>query len=156
MADFNISIPKVLVNEGGLSNDKNDSGGLTNFGISQTSYPNEDIRNLTVDRAKFLYERDYWNPIMGNSILNQDIADSLFDFAVNAGVGSAVKLAQGVVGTVQDGAMGPKTISAINIYSPELFLAKFKLSKIQKYVNICMNNSSQKVFFFGWIVRALK
>lgn len=156
MANFNISIELILKNEGGLSNNPNDTGKLTKYGISQKSYPNEDILNLTIERAKFLYQRDYWNPIMGNQILNQNIADSIFDSAVNMGVGSAVKLVQLVVHTVQDGSMGPKTISAINTYFPSLFLAEFKLAKIQKYVNICLNNSSQKTFLLGWIIRALK
>jgi len=35
MADFNLAIETVLANEGGLSENPSDPGGLTNFGISQ-------------------------------------------------------------------------------------------------------------------------
>jgi lysozyme family protein len=156
MADFNVSIQKILDNEGGLSENPMDRGGKTRYGISQKSYPNEYIDSLTIERAKFLYERDYWNPILGNQIMSQEVADSLLDFAVNAGIKTAVKLAQSVVGVDADGSVGKDTIYAINTYSPKLFLAEFKLAKIQKYVDICLTNSSQKTFFFGWIIRSLK
>ena len=156
MAEFNISIQKVLDNEGGLSRNPMDRGGLTRFGISQKAYPNEYVDSLTIERAKFLYERDYWNPISGNQIMSQEVADSLLDASVNIGVGSAVKLAQKVVGVDDDGSVGKDTIYAINTYSPKLFIAEFKLAKIQKYVYICLTNSNQKTFFFGWVIRALK
>ena len=40
-----------IPNEGGYNNDKDDSGGETNMGISKNTYPNEDIKNLTRERA---------------------------------------------------------------------------------------------------------
>jgi len=156
MADFNVAIELILKNEGGYSNNPQDTGGETRWGISSASFPNEDIRNLTVDRAKQLYKENYWNPISGDKILSQEMAESIFDFGVNAGVKTSVKLAQQVVYADPDGVVGPNTIYLLNTSSPKLFLAEFKLKKIQRYVDICDNNSSQKIFFFGWIKRALK
>ena len=71
--------------EGGYVFDPDDPGGETKFGISKRAYPNEDITNLTEDRAKELYKRDYWD------VLNCDSRDvglgmAIFDTAVNCGV----------------------------------------------------------------------
>lgn len=38
----------------------------------------------------------------------------------------------------------------------ELNIANKRLVRIKNYVNICKANNSQKVFFFGWVDRALK
>ena len=42
----------VIGHEGGLVDNHADPGGLTKYGISQRSYPGEDIRNLTLERAQ--------------------------------------------------------------------------------------------------------
>lgn len=50
----------VLQNEGVYVNDPSDSGGETKYGISKRSYPNLDIKNLTLEEAKKIYFCDYW------------------------------------------------------------------------------------------------
>ena len=60
MQTFHDCIAHVLAAEGGLVNDPKDPGGVTKFGISQRSYPALDIRALTLDDAKTIYQRDYW------------------------------------------------------------------------------------------------
>lgn len=37
----------------------------------------------------------------------------------------------------------------------KLFLSDFKIEKVKFYIKICKKNPSQKVFFFGWIDRAV-
>jgi hypothetical protein len=100
MADFDMAVALVLKHEGGLVDDPNDPGGLTNFGISQRSYPNVDIRNLTADDAKAIYKRDYWFPIGGDAISNQSLANAALDFAVNAGVAMSNRTMMGPNGAV--------------------------------------------------------
>ena len=156
MANFELAIQKTLENEGLLSNDLSDKGGITKFGISKTSYPDEDIPNLTLDRAKYLYKKDYWNPILGDQISSQEVAETLFDFAVNSGVGTSVKLAQRVIKVDDDGKMGTNTLKALNNFEPSSFIDKFTIAKIKRYRDICLKNPDQKKFFFGWINRALK
>lgn len=48
----------VFESEGGLSEDPNDKGGTTKFGISQRAYPNVDIKNLTRQQAELIYRSD--------------------------------------------------------------------------------------------------
>lgn len=156
MANFEQVFKLVIENEGGFSNDVSDNGGLTKFGVSQKAYPNEDIQNLTLERAKFLYKRDYWDRIKGDDIYSQKIAESIFDFAVNGGVGTSSKLAQRVIGVTDDGSIGSNTIASLNSFNEKLFISLFTIKKIERYRDICLKDSTQKKFFFGWIVRALK
>jgi len=58
--NFEIALQFVLKWEGGLVEDKNDPGGLTKYGISQKSYPYEDVKNMTLERAKEIYYQNYW------------------------------------------------------------------------------------------------
>jgi len=88
MADFERAFRVLVGEEGGYVNDPADPGGETKYGISKRAYPAIDIRNLTLDQAKAIYRRDYWDPLQldrrpwGPALV-------LFDCAVNQGVGRA-------------------------------------------------------------------
>lgn len=90
MTDLERTLTFVLQREGGYVWDKNDPGGETNFGISKRAYPNEDIKNLTVERAKEIYELDYWHPV-GCAAMSWPLNLIACDTAVNMGVGRARK-----------------------------------------------------------------
>lgn len=105
------AVDLVLRHEGGLVDNPNDPGGLTNFGISQRAYPDVDIRALTRNQAMEIYERDYWLPIRGDE-LPEPVAIVLFDMAVNMGRDRAVRLLQRALNIPQDGLLGPRTVAA--------------------------------------------
>lgn len=84
MSNFDAAFQIVVGMEGGYVNDPADPGGETKYGISKRRYPAEDIPNLTLDRAKFLYQRDYWNP-HHCEFLPWAEALLVFDTAVNGG-----------------------------------------------------------------------
>jgi lysozyme family protein len=86
----------------------------TNFGISAAAYPDVDIACLTLDQAKALYRRDYWDRIAGDQ-LPPALALIAFDAAINNGCGRAVRWLQQASQVAQDGAMGPKTLDAIHL-----------------------------------------
>src|SRR6266700_2325053 len=58
--EFIIAVKVVLVDEGGYSNDPDDPGGETNYGIDKRSHPDVDIKNLTEAQAIDIYYTDYW------------------------------------------------------------------------------------------------
>ena len=74
----------LMTLEGGdkLVNNPKDPGGLTKFGISKRAYPNEDIENLTLARARELFLRDYWKPCYCDK-LPESIAVVVCDTAFN-------------------------------------------------------------------------
>ena len=67
MNSFQISVQFLIdprdgyATEGGYANDPNDPGGETNYGISKRSYPDLDIKNLSLSNAISIYKRDYWD-----------------------------------------------------------------------------------------------
>lgn len=175
MADFNKSFSHVMKWEGGYVNDPDDIGGETYKGISRKYWPewsgwsvvdmmkNErgfpqslDDNNELQDLIKEFYQVNFWNRIRGNEIINQDIAEDIFDFAVNAGVKTSSKLAQLASGSNPDGIIGKKSIDALNSCNEELFVSKFALNKIAKYVAICNKRKSSRKFFFGWVRRVME
>lgn len=82
------SLQFVLKWEGGYVNDPKDPGGETKYGISKRAHPNEDIANLTPERALVIYQTEYWDPIGGDN-LPLPACVVAFDTAVNCGVSRA-------------------------------------------------------------------
>lgn len=150
MAEFELAIPTVLANEGGYVNDPNDPGGETKYGIDKESYPNVDIKNLTMAQATAIYLRDFWK---FDGLLNQDVANKLFDSYVNM-KHAAIKVAQQVVGTTADGAYGPNTEHLINAMDSGFFLSKFRAALASHYQEIVATHPSEAKFLNGWLRRA--
>jgi len=155
MAKFSEAIKKTLIHEGGYVNDPDDAGGETNFGISKRSYPNVDIKNLTLAGAKDIYRRDYWERLRADEITHQQVADELFDTAVNMGVRTATKLIQMALDVHPDGVLGNITLSTLNKSDAEKTLLKFKLAKIARYTNLANKRPSNRKYLRGWINRTL-
>lgn len=83
----------IKYNEGGYVNDPLDPGGETKYGISKRSYPKEDIKNLTIERATQIYKNDYVKPVIAFlSTANPNLFYQVVDMAINAGTGTAKKL----------------------------------------------------------------
>jgi len=154
MSRFDAAIDFVLANEGGLSNNSADSGGLTNYGISQRAYPDIDIKNLTRIEAEHIYERDYWRY---DAIVSQRVATKLFDAHVNMGPVKATRLMQLALGAVEagpivaDGIIGSATIEAINAADEEKLIEEFKVRLCKYYCEL-----NQQEFLLGWLRRAVR
>lgn len=99
---------RTLGSEGGYSNDPNDPGGETNWGISKRSYPKVDIKHLTREGAYAIYLVDFWRRIDADR-LPDGVAFQLFDFAVNSGIETAVRYLQRAIGVADDGHWGPSS-----------------------------------------------
>lgn len=175
MADFNPAFELTMEAEGGYVHDPDDPGGETYKGIARTRNPkwpgwkeidslknnsnfpnNLDNHPKLQTQIKALYKSNYWDKIRGDDIIEQDIAESIFDFAVNAGPKTSAKLAQVTVAAKTDGIIGPKTLKKINADDTRAFLAVFALAKIGRYVNICEKRKSSRKYFFGWVRRTLE
>lgn len=181
MADFNQIFEKVMEFEGGykLHNIPGDKGGMTYAGISRNRWPDWpgwqliDGGEISSQRIKAMvaefYKIHFWKSIHGDQIIFQSVAFMLYDFAVNAGLKVAVKLAQRIIGVTEDGILGPNTLKALNSYvtnevSEKLFIAEYSLHKIFRYKDICLDDDRRKddtvksnlKFLCGWINRVEK
>jgi len=152
MANFNIAIETVLANEGGLCNVSGDPGGLTNFGISQRSYPAVDIRALTPETAAAIYHRDFWHY---DGITNQALANKIFDMSVNTGH-AAISILQRCVSVAPDGVWGPATCAATNAVDAAMpgLLDEYKMELANHYRNLVLANPALAQFLNGWLRRA--
>ena len=52
--NFDDAFDRLIGHEGGYTSGIGDPGGETKYGISKRAYPNEDIRNLSLARARQL------------------------------------------------------------------------------------------------------
>ncbi len=158
---FKEAFLETLGHEGGYVNDPADPGGETNWGISKRSFPDLDIKSLTIDEAKEIYRRKYWDRLMLSDLDSGHIAGELFDTAVNAGRGTATRIAQRALNylgenLLEDGAMGPVTIGALNGWIAKDERALYKcLNGFQfiHYVGITENNEDLSRFARGWMKR---
>jgi lysozyme family protein len=113
VSKFERAFEAVIGHEGGYVNNPADPGGETKYGISKRSYPREDIRNMTLDRAREIYKADFWDKVRGDELFYR-IGFNLFDGAVNSGVSTSVKWLQRAAGVTEDGVFGPVTMDAVN------------------------------------------
>jgi len=165
MADFLPAFESMILAEGGyvLHTVKVDRGGMTYAGISRKNWPQwggwttiDYGDKPDAELVRSFYRANFWAPLQLDRVESQDIARTLFDFAVNAGTGTAVKLAQITVGATPDGKVGPKTLAAINAADPDLFLARYALAKMARYAHIVTLDRTQGKFLLGWLNRTLK
>ncbi|HIJ89852.1 MAG: hypothetical protein OEV89_03720 [Desulfobulbaceae bacterium] len=168
MANFDPAFEIMIQNEGGyrLVNVHGDHGGQTYAGIARNSHPNwagwryidtGDMQHPELSTlVRDFYKSQFWDKIAGEKINSQKVAEAIFDFGVNAGVTTAAKLVQRVVGSAQDGSIGPITIGKLNSMEESQFIARYAIAKIARYAEICNKDRSQSKFLLGWINRTIK
>jgi lysozyme family protein len=143
---FDKAFDRLIGHEGGYVNDPNDPGGETNWGISKRSYPQLDIRNLTREDAKVIYRRDFWLQVRG---LEDSVLFQLFDFAVNSGIGNAIRGIQRAVDVADDGYWGPHSQSAAATVSESDLLMRL----IAERLRFMRKLKNFKYHGGGWVER---
>ena len=174
MSTFESSLAQVLSNEGGYVHDPDDPGGETYKGVARTMHSkwagweqidlmknkpdfpkNLDNNQELQEEIAHFYRVHFWNRLKGDDIKSPQIAHSIFDFGVNAGVKTSAKLAQSVVKATPDGVMGPRSLDLLNAFDEDHFLAAFTVAKIARYVAIIKKRPTSRKYLYGWIRRAL-
>lgn len=148
--NFDQAFPLLVNIEGGYVNDPNDPGGETKYGISKRSYPQLDIKNLTLDQAKQIYLKDYWG-IVGCDAVPDILKYDLFDMSVNQGQETAIKCLQHAVGETEDGILGPHTLQAVQSTPSYRLLFRFDAARLVHYAEAL--DASWLEFGRGWIRR---
>jgi len=165
MADFSPAYEKMILDEGGYKLHKipGDNGGLTYARISRPANPgwsgwpaldrgDEPPAQLVYN----FYKERYWDTLRLDEVASQRIAETIFNFGVNAGVKTTARLAQLVIAATPDGIFGPRTLAGLNMSDEREFEVNFALAKIKRYAEICNRDRTQSKFLLGWINRTLR
>ena len=106
----------------------------TNKGISAARYPNEDIENMTDERAEALFFRDFWE-----AAKCPELPDCVAYYHFDAGIQHGVQDGIGNVGCEEllqralrpayagreDGILGPNSMKAVAELNPYCILARY-------------------------------
>lgn len=122
--NFPEALAHTLAFEGGWANNPNDPGGATMKGITHKTYTDYLGRAVTHDELRAIpdhhlaeiYRKRYWDACHCSE-LPDGLDLAVFDTAVNTGPAQAARLLQRIVSVPADGAIGPKTIAAVNEYA---------------------------------------
>jgi lysozyme family protein len=174
---------RLLKTEGGYVNNPKDPGGATKYGISLRFLVIKglidgnrdgfadfdlnrdgridalDIKLLTPANAEALYlklfyiETGFWS-------LPRPLDAAMFDFGVNAGTATAVRLMQKAINTLineplkADGLLGPNTRRAIVLATKAgPLLTRFREQVTAHYRYLVANNGELQQFLAGWLNR---
>lgn len=172
---FDKSFREIVLIEGGFSDDPADSGGPTNYGITEAvaranGYTG-DMDKLPLEFARFVYKAQYWDTMRLDDVsaMSGRIAQELFDTSVNAGISRAGTFLQRALNVlnreqvdyndvVADGVVGPVTIYALRAYlerrgpSAELVMLR-ALNVLQGafYIELAERRQKDERFVLGWL-----
>lgn len=184
MADFSIAYAATMGHEGRYANNPNDRGKETWKGISRKNFPRwsgwslvdsckgsksfpENLRdNQQLEQlVRAFYKMEFWGRLSLDQVLDQSIANEMFDTAVNCGVGVAASFLQRALNVlnrsgrdyanlVLDGQIGTRTVAVLNGHRrPADVLKVLNILQGNKYIEICEARESQEEFASGWLSR---
>jgi len=188
MAQFNVSYNKTMKVEGGYVNDPDDPGGETYKGISRRYHPSwkgwqiidmakdtPEWPEIGTDNTRILdiccegfYREQFWDPVAGDYIHEQELADELFDTAVNLHPVRAVTFLQEALNVlnkngrwyediVADGKMGPSTLDTLESYltasgsDTALLLKIMNILQGNHYITAMKSSPVKEKYARGWI-----
>src|SRR5215472_16629001 len=124
-------IDLILQSEGGFTNNPNDRGGPTNFGITAADYGRwlnksapatvDEVKGMDRSTARKIYEQWYIKDPQFDAITDDRLKLILVDSGVLHGVRRATIWLQLALGIHQpDGQIGPETLAALqNLATPD-------------------------------------
>lgn len=132
--NFDKAFDRLISHEGGYTDDPKDPGNWTGgkvnvgqlkgtkYGIAANTYGHLDIKNLTLEQAKAIYQEDFWD-IIGNA--HAAVKFQLFDAAVNHGQPNAIRILQRAVKVGDDGEWGKVSQAALDAMDYQDVLLRF-------------------------------
>ena len=137
---FAVAVDRVLTAEGGYSNDPLDPGGETIFGVTRREFPNfngGNFKTATREQAAALYKTEFWDACHCD-VMPPVLAFQALDFAVNSGVGTAIRKLQHAAGVADDGHWGPVTQAAVLRINPGVLTFNFLADRLD-YMRVLNN-----------------
>jgi len=162
-------LANVLKAEGGYTNNPNDAGGETNWGITlaaaRANGYTGPMRDLPRDRALEIYRRRYVNAPGFDKIavISPGIAAELVDTGVNMGPKVAATFLQRALNALganlaADGETGSATREALKAFLNKrgqqgeiVMLRALNALQAERYISLSETRPANKEFTFGWL-----
>lgn len=155
---------QIIAKEGGLTDNPSDKGGITKYGITKStlawyrkvsSVSDDDIRNLTIDEAKDIYNVRFISGPGFDKLPESMLKSNLIDFGVMSGPTLAILNLQDILQIEADGQIGPKTLTALQNANLSNVNSQLVKKRILMCGRICSKDPSQLTFLNGWLSRIL-
>jgi len=160
--------------EGGekFTNDQDDPGGATKYGISlrflkgitegdidhDGDIDADDVKGLSWSSAKYLYEKHFWHPSFEK--LHPQLASKLFDMRVNMGPVQATKILQEALNRngeqlVVDGNLGHMTLDGVlrPLGGSSAVIYEIQSTATLFYFNLADKRPASQKYLLGWLRR---
>lgn len=171
---FDKAFGKVVGLEGRYSNNPDDSGGETMYGITvavaRANGYSGPISEMPLDTAKSIYRRQYWDQMRLDeiAIISEVVAGEMFDTGVNMGIVWATQFLQKALTELNrrgkdypdlfvDGVMGPVTVHALQSYfhtRPQgitVLMRALEGQQVTHYIEIAASREKDEDFLYGWL-----
>lgn len=172
---FDIAIRHTLAAEGGYSNNPNDTGGETMWGITiavaRANGYSGSMRLMPLSVAQAIYKKMYWdkNYLDEISAISSDLAIKLFDIGVNMGTARAGLFLQQTLNAfnrqgklypdiLEDGSIGNVTVKTLGLYiekrgklAEQTMLRAINGMQCAFYIELAQKRQANEEFVFGWI-----
>lgn len=138
MVTFDTAFDRLVGNEGGYSNDPADPGGETMWGVTIAEARAHGyvgpMRDMPREWAKNFYREVFWD-VLGDDA-PPAVKFQVFDFAVNAGTGTAIRKLQAALGVADDGRWGPISQAALKAAELNDVLMRFAAQRLYYYTSL--------------------
>lgn len=176
---FDKEFDRVVIVEGGYSNNKDDRGGATKFGITEAvaranGYDGP-MADLTMDWARHIYKGQYWDTLRLDSVsaISPEIAGEMFDTGINMGISIAGKFLQrglnvsnekgGLYSNMTvDGQIGPVSVASLAGYIRKrgakgvgVMMKMLNCQQGNRYIEIAEGREDNETFIFGWFANRI-
>lgn len=177
MSAFDRALAHTVGVEGDYSDDPNDSGGKTRYGVTEAvarAYGyNGDMRALPFATAREIYRAQWWKLMRLDSVasLSEPIALEMFDTGVNRSQAFAVQSLQRALNSLNreqadyqdiasDGVMGALTLFALGQFLSKrgkdgeiVLLRALNCLQGASYIELAEHRPKDEAFVYGWLLR---
>ena len=146
-----------------FTDDPDDPGGETSYGVTKNTARyygyKGDMKDFSRDDAIGVYT-GIWNKLRLGEVKDQELANEIFEFAVNVGNARGIKFIQRAVNLVDnvvedrlvvDGLTGPNTLKGINAFPAKRLIIMLNAIQASEYIRIAEKNPTMEKYVKGWL-----
>lgn len=160
MSSFETTFNRTIGHEGKFQANPKDRGNWTSgkegvgelkgtkWGLAAMTYPHLDIASITLEQAKEIYFNDWWLKLKMGCWPNV-MKYQMFDAAFSHGTGRANQFLQFAARVKDDGVIGPKTTTAVNMTDPNDLVLRFLAKRLRYFTEV----KTWAEFSKGWSLR---